>query len=676
MTASRTVLNLPDFAVIDPATVQAELYALLERQRQRIVELQVLPDADWASFARPLENMEDELNRFWSPISHLNAVCQTETLRAAYNDCLPLLSAFSTELGQNRALFERWQALQATAPDEAAATLVRNMLRDFRLSGVDLPDDRKQRFAEISERLSLLSAGFSDHVLDATQAWTLPIHDENLLCGLPESARGLLAALAVARGVDAPWLVTLDFPCYQAVMTHAQDRDLRRTVYEAFVTRASETGPQAGQFDNSGLMAEILALRQELATLLGYDCYAALSLVPKMADSVQQVLDFLNGLLAVARPAAGREFEALGLFAHEALDLPGLAAWDLMYASEKLREARYDLSQETVRPYFPLPRVLAGLFAIAAQLFGIRIAQHAAKVSVWHQDAHYFDVLNAEGELIAGFYIDLYAREGKRGGAWMADCAVRRRQDDGALQLPVAFLTCNFNPPVGERPALLTHEEVRTLFHEFGHGLHHMLTKVERHGVSGINGVPWDAVELPSQFMENWCYAPEGIALISAHVDSGEALPVDMLQRLVAARNFQSAMQMARQIEFALFDMEIHSRDVAGCEIQRILDDVRLRTSVLRPPEWNRFQHAFTHIFSGGYAAGYYSYKWAEVLSADAFSRFEDEGIFNAEVGAAFRDTVLAYGGSRHPMQLFEAFRGREPDTQALLRACGIAEGK
>ena len=667
---------LPVSAGLTPDLVEPVLDQLLAAHREAIVTLADQAAPTWQSLAVPLEALDDKLNAAWSPVSQLNAVMNSEAWREAYNACIPKLSAFATEVGQNETLFRAWQALH-DAPAFAELTVaqqraVKNALRDFRMSGIGLPAEKKQRFAEVTEALSRLTAKFADQVLDATQAWSLNVTEAEQLAGLPDNAMALLQSLAEAAG-ESGWRVTLDMPSYIAVMTHARNRELREQVYTAYATRASEQGPHAGQFDNGLLITEILALRQEQAELLGFAHYAALSLEPKMAESVEQVLAFLHDLAVKAKPGAERDLAQLREFARSELGIADLQPWDMTYASDQLKQQRYALSQEDLKPYFPAPKVIDGLFAVAQRLFGINIVP-APELESYHADVSTWALVE-HGEVRAYFYLDLYARAHKRGGAWMADARVRRRHADGTLQKPIAFLTGNFNPPIAGRPALLSHDEVTTLFHEFGHGIHHMLTEVEVAAVSGINGVAWDAVELPSQFMENWCWTPEGLALISSHVDTGEPLPQLLLDRLFAARNFQSGLMTLRQLEFSIFDLEIHRQpgiDFSG--MLRVLEQVRDITSVLRPPQWNRFPCSFTHIFAGGYAAGYYSYKWAEVLSADAFSAFEAEGVFNADTGRRFRQAILAQGGSRPAAELFREFMGRDPSAEALLRHTGLSE--
>ncbi|MFG6668774.1 oligopeptidase A [Halomonas sp. HNIBRBA4712] len=669
--------ELPPFADIRAEHIVPAVDTLLEESRQAIeslVDRAGHTPPTWANFAAPLEEVNDRLSRAWSPVSQLNSTMNSPELREAYEACIEKLSAFGTWVGQHEGLFHAWQALKEEPTwsnlDAAQQRTVDNALRDFRLAGVDLPAETKTRYGEIQARLSQLSNQYSNHVLDATQAWHKDIESVEELAGVPESALETLKAIAEAKGVGG-YRITLDFPSFFPVVSYADSRALREEVYTAFVTRASDQGPNAGRFDNAALMEEILALRQELARLLGFATYADLSLETKMAESPAQVQAFLADLAERAKPQAEEEFEALGRFAREELGLDTLKPWDVAYASEKLREARYAINQEQLRPYFPAPRAVKGLFQVLERLFGLQVEEDSS-APTYHPDVRYYTILD-DATPIAGFYLDLYAREGKRGGAWMADCRVRREGEHG-LQLPVAFLTCNFTAPVGDKPALLTHDEVTTLFHEFGHGLHHMLTRQSIADISGINGVAWDAVELPSQFMENYCWEREGIDLISGHVESGEPLPETLFERLLAAKNFQSAMGMMRQLEFSLFDLRLHFELEApsASDIQALLDDVRRQTSVVPTVEFNRFQNSFSHIFAGGYAAGYYSYKWAEVLSADAWSAFEEAGIFDPATGGRFRQQILEKGGAEDAAKLFEAFRGREPSVEPLLRHSGI----
>ncbi|WP_442488611.1 oligopeptidase A [Halomonas litopenaei] len=669
--------TLPPFGEIRPEHIAPAMDTLLEELREGVEKLVAEAERDtpsWDSLAAPLEEMSDRLAQAWSPASHLNSTMSTPELREAHDGCLEKLSAYSTWIGQHEGLFRAWQALKDSPAfaelDEARQRAVNNALRDFRLAGIDLPADKKERMAEIRSRLSSLSSTFSNQLLDATQAWALELDDDSRLAGLPQSALDTLAANAEAKG-NKGYRITLDFPSFFPVLSYAEDRELRREVYTAFVTRASEKGPNAGEYDNAPIMEETLALRREMAELLGFSTFADYSLATKMADSPAEVIGFLDDLARRALPQGQQEFSELEAFARDELGLGELAPWDVGYASEKLREARYAISQEQLRPYFPAPKAVAGLFSVVERLYGVQVEQDPEAPS-YHEDVSFYRVLE-NGQPIAGFYLDLYAREGKRGGAWMDECRVRRRHGV-ELQLPVAYLTCNFTRPVGDKPALLTHDEVTTLFHEFGHGLHHMLTRQEVADVSGINGVAWDAVELPSQFMENFCWEREGLDLISGHVDTGEPLPDELFDKLTAAKNFQSAMGMLRQVELSLFDFRLHLEPAApsAADIQALLDDVRAKVSVVPRVEFNRFQNSFGHIFAGGYAAGYYSYKWAEVLSADAWSAFEEAGTFDAETGARFRREILEQGGARDAAELFKAFRGREPSIEPLLRHSGI----
>ncbi len=670
--------DLPRFSAIRPEHVEPAIDTILADNRARLEAL-LAQDGPftWDSLVRPLEAMDDRLSRAWSPVSHLNAVANSDELRAAYNACLPKLTEYATEMGQNETLFRAFQAVadrddfQDLSADRRRT--VEHALRDFRLAGVDLPEDKKTRYREIANRLSELGSKFQENVLDATNAWHKQLDDAGRLAGLPESNLAMLEQAAQQAG-ESGYRIGLDFPSVFAILTHCRDRDLRREVYEAFGTRASDQGPHAGQWDNSALIDEILALRHEKAQLLGYTNYAELSLATKMADSPAAVVDFLTDLARRAKPQAEREFSELQVFARDHLGLDDLQPWDVTFASEQLRQDRYAISQEDLRPYFPAQRVIDGLFQVVERLYGVEIRENTAAVETWHPDVQFFEIRDPDGTLRGRFYTDLYARSDKRSGAWMAECKVRRDTGDG-VQTPVAFLTCNFAPPVGDKPALLTHTEVETLFHEFGHGLHHMLTRVGAASVAGIHGVPWDAVELPSQFMENWCWEREALDLFAAHVDTGEPIPEDLFQRMQAARNFQSAMAMVRQLEFSLFDFKLHLEHdpVRGARVLETLDEARDMTAVVRPPAWHRFPHGFMHIFAGGYAAGYYSYKWAEVLSADAYSRFEEEGVFSQEAGRDFLEHILEKGGSEDLMDLYKAFRGREPTVDALLRHSGLA---
>jgi oligopeptidase A len=670
--------ELPLFSRIKAEHVRPAITRILEDNRTAIAALlEPGKTYTWENLVDPLEDLDDRLNRAWSPVSHMNSVVNSDELREVYNACLPLLSEYATEVGQNEDLYQAYRSI-AERPDfanldTAQRKIIDNALRDFRLSGVDLPPDQKNRYKEIAQELSRLTSRFQDNLLDATHAWSKHIEDESLLSGLPESAR-LLARQTAAAQDKVGWVFTLEFPSYVAIMTYADDRELRREFYTAYTTRASDQGPTAGRFDNTEIMERILALRHEEAQLLGFHNFAELSLATKMAPSTDEVVAFLADLAGRSLPHARHDLEELRAFAGAQLGFHDLEVWDLSYASEKLRQHKFDLSEEEVRTYFPAPKVVSGMFAVVERLYGLRI-RAVNGVDVWHPDVGFYEIQDSSGELRGAFYLDLYARPKKRGGAWMDECMTRRRMAT-KVQTPVAYLTCNFTPPTENEPALLRHDEVLTLFHEFGHGLHHLLTKVDHLGVSGIHGVEWDAVELPSQFMENFCWEPEALALVAAHYRTGEPLPQTLLDKMIAARNFQSGMQMVRQLEFSLFDFRIHREydPALGGRIYPILDEVKKQVAVVIPPDFNRFPHSFSHIFAGGYAAGYYSYKWAEVLSSDAYSLFEEHGIFEPETGRSFMENILERGGSRKAMELFVAFRGREPRIDALLRHNGIAE--
>jgi oligopeptidase A len=667
--------DLPPFSRIEAHHVEPAIRQLLERNKRSIDELlETLDEYTWDNLLAPIEELEDELARAWSPVSHLNSVRNSDEIRQAYNACLPLLSDYSTWMGQHEALCAAYQAI---ADSEAAAYLsdgqrkaIEHALRDFRLAGVSLPPADKETYGELRGRLSELGSKFGENVLDATHAWSKNVTAAQL-DGLPETALASARHAAEQEGLD-DYLVNLEYPSYAPVLNYCHDRALREEVYTASCTRASDQGPHAGRWDNAAIIVETLDLRARMAKLLGFGSYAELSLATKMAERPEDVMSFLEELAAKVLPQARAEWRELTAFARERGHEGELQAWDVGYYSEQLREARYDISQEAIRPYLPVSRALPGLFKVVERLYGVTV-EEVAQFDTYHPDARLFNLLR-DGEVIARFYLDLYARSKKRGGAWMDDCRVRR-QRAGGVQIPVAYLVCNFTAPVGGKPSLLTHTELTTLFHEFGHGLHHMLTRQSVAAVSGINGVPWDAVELPSQFLENWCWEREALAFISGHFETGEPLPDELLDRMLAARNFQSAMAMARQLEFALFDFRLHSEWGEGgvTSPQALLDEVRQEVAVVQPPAFNRFQNAFSHIFAGGYAAGYYSYKWAEVLSSDAFSRFEEDGIFNRQTGEAFCREVLESGGSRDPKDIFVAFRGREPSIEPLLRHSGIS---
>jgi len=671
---------LPVFSEISPTDIKPNVEKAIS-QCKKVIEdvLSSTTVFTWENLVEPIDDIDDVLGKMWSPISHMNSVVSSDELREAYESCLPLLSEYGTFVGQHKPLYEAYQQLANSEHyntlNTAQKKVIDNTLRDFALSGIALENEQQKRYGEIASRLSELSSQFSNNVLDATQAFTVNITNEDELSGLPESAKEAAKALAAEKDLTG-WLFTLDFPSYLPVMTYCDNRELREKMYTAFATRASDQGPNAGEFDNSENMLEILTLRHELAQLLGFDNFAEKSIATKMAGETSQVIQFLKDLAVKSKTQGEKELAELTEFAKtvdpEATDLQ---AWDLGYFGEKLKQAKYAISDEELRPYFPESKIVAGLFQVVHKLFGLTITERN-DVDTWHKDVKFYDVFDANNNQRGSFYLDLYARAKKRGGAWMDDCIGRRSLPNGDIQLPVAYLTCNFNKPVGDKPALFTHDEVVTLFHEFGHGIHHMLTQINASGVSGINGVPWDAVELPSQFLENWCYEPEALSFMSGHYETGEPLPTDMLDKMLAAKNFQSAMQMLRQLEFSLFDFKMHlnfnNNQDNSAYIQNVLNEVRNEYSVTKAPSFNRFQHGFGHIFGGGYAAGYYSYKWAEVLSADAFSRFEEEGVFNQQVGQDFLTNILEKGGSQEPNELFKAFRGREPSIDALLRHSGI----
>jgi oligopeptidase A len=669
--------GLPHFSAIRAEHVEPAVDTVLAANRAAIEELVTeAVEPTWDRFVQPIEDMSERLNRLWSPVSHLNAVMNNDALRTAYNNCLPKLSAYSTELRQDERLYRAYKAV-AARPDFSGLTaaqkkIIENTLRDFRLSGAELNDIDKRRFKEVEQELSTLQSKFEENVLDATNAWEKLIGDERELAGLPESARAA-ARQAAERDGKTGWKFTLYMPSYLPVMMYADRRELRREMYEASATRASELGPNPGKWDNTQTMRRILQLRAEKAELLGFPHFAALSLATKMAENAEEVLAFLQDLTARSRPAAQEELAELRRFATERFGVAEIEAWDIPYYSEKLRLERYDFSEEDLRPYFPEPQVVGGMFEVVKRLYGLDV--HEVKgVELWHPDARFYEIRDVAGNVRGRFYMDLYARPHKRGGAWMDDCMSRKRDAKG-VQVPVAYLIGNFSSPVDGKPALFTHDEVTTLFHEFGHGLHHMLTLVDYAGVAGINGVKWDAVELPSQFMENWCWEREALDVLARHYETGASLPEDLYKKMIAARNFQSAMQMVRQIEFSLFDMRLHRDfDPHGAKtIQQLLDEVRAEVSVVIPPAFNRFQNSFGHIFAGGYAAGYYSYKWAEVLSADAFSKFEENGVFDRKTGEEFLHNILEQGGAYEPMDLFVRFRGRKPKIDALLRHSGLA---
>jgi oligopeptidase A len=698
--------GLPRFAEFRPEFVTPAIDQLLADARAAVARAEAADTpAEWDAFVAPLDDTNEKLGRAWGQVSHLHSVMDSPELREVYNENLPKITVFYAELGQNEALFAKFKALKASAGYAALSAprkkIVENELRDFRLGGAELPADKKARFMQIQEELAQLSAKFEENLLDATNEFALFIDDASQLAGVPDDVQAMMKAAAEADGKTG-FKITLHMPSYLPVMQYADNRDLREQVYRAYVTRASEFPPATAsgdkgeakhpqgaghgckdaeasttvRWDNTPLIGGILRLRREAAELLGFRSYAEVSLAAKMADTPAEVLGFLDELGVRARPYAEKDYEELKAFARDELGLADPQAWDNTYVSEKLSVARYSFSDQEVKQYFPEPRVLAGLFKLVETLYGLHVREDSAPV--WHPDVKFYTLTDHGGQRVGQFYLDLYARASKRGGAWMDDVITRRKKADG-IQTPVAYLNCNFSGPVGDKPALFTHDEVITLFHEAGHGLHHLLTQIEEIGVSGINGVEWDAVELPSQFMENFCWEWDVLKHMTAHVETGEPLPRALFDRMLAAKNFQSGLQTLRQIEFASFDMHLHDDfDPNGSRTaQDLIDDIRKKVAVIIPPAWNRFPNNFSHIFAGGYAAGYYSYKWAEVLSADAYALFEDEaegygGVLNPEVGHRFWSEILAQGGARPALESFKAFRGREPTIDALLRHNGM----
>ena len=671
MTLEKATLPVPQFDQITLDQLKTNIQQSISNGQQFIQELQAVPESiqEQLKVLEQIDTLENQMSESWGVLSHLNAVMNNTETREVYQSLLPSLSEYYTQLGQHTALYQTYQHVHDSSLFEsfpaAQQSAIKLALRDFKLSGVALEGEAKERYAQISARLSQLSSDFSNHVLDATQAYFKPLTEQQLK-GLPESSIELLKQYGQQRDLEQA-VATLDIPSYLAIMTYADDRELREELYKAYTTRASDQSQQT-EFDNTPVMEEILSLRQEMAKLLGFENYAEYSLASKMAPSVQAVDQFLVELAEHARQPALKEIEDLKTIAAEN-GVTEIQPWDSTYYSEKLKVQQFNLSQEALKPYFPTPKVIQGLFSIVNRLYGIQVIEREAPL--WHKDAHYYE-LEDQGIVIGGFYFDLYARSGKRGGAWMSGFRSRMQTNDG-LQKPICYMVGNFTPPVGDQPALLTHDEVVTLFHEFGHGLHHMLTEVDNVSVAGTHGVAWDAVELPSQFMEFWTWDNESLALISEHIETKESLPADLLKALLDARFFQSGMQTLRQIEFALFDLSIHKAAPAlnAEQVQSTLNDIRQKFSVLPTVPYNRFQNSFSHIFAGGYAAGYYSYKWAEVLASDAFDRFESEGIFNIETGKEFRQAILAVGGKDTALDAFVRFRGREPKIDALLRHQG-----
>lgn len=668
---------LPRFRDIDPARIKTIVDDMLKNHRHKLSALLNQATFTWDNLMRPMEDMDDDLQKIWSPFAHMHAVVETEALRKAYNDTQPLLTEYHTELSQNEKLYQAVEQIAHSADfarlDPAQHKIIEHEIRDFKLSGVNLPKDKKDRMAALELKLSELETRFSENLLDATNGWTLHLKDDSRLGGLPDYAIQLAKDNAAQRKLDG-YVITLEYPSYSTALKFLHDRDLRKTLYQAYSTRASDQGPNAGKWDNSPVIEDILRVRHEIAGLVGYKNYAEYSLVPKMAKTPEEVLGFLHDLLKRSKPIAEAEFRELVELAKKTDGLAAIEAWDVPYYSEKLRSSKFNFSPEDLRPYFPVNKVLEGLFTLVNRLYGISVRKEEG-VEVWHDCVEFFSLYDERNNLRGGFYIDLYARSHKRDGAWMDDCRTRRRLN-GEIQYPIAFLTCNFMQAVGDQPALLTHDDVITLFHEFGHCLHHMLTKVDYAAAAGINGVPWDAVEFPSQFMENYCWDRESLDLFASHYQTHKPLPEDLYQKMLAAKHFQTGMQMVRQLEFALYDFRLHLEFDPGKknQAQTILDEVRAQAAVIPIPAFNRFQHSFSHIFAGSYAAGYYSYKWAEVLSSDAYEKFEETGIFNHATGKSFMENILEVGGVRDPMDNFKAFRGRAPKIDALLRLSGITE--
>ncbi len=668
---------LPTFSQIKVHHIVPAIDYLLDDNKKQVEQLlNATEQYTWDNLVQPMEELDERLSRTWSPVSHMNSVVNAKELREAYNACLPKISNYSTEMGQNKRLDAAFKYIANSSEfkqlHHAQQKIINNQLRDFRLSGVELDEQDKRKYKTLMETLTQLNSKFEENVLDATHAWTKHIADEKLLDGLPESTKQL-AQQAANTKEKTGWLLTLEFPSYYPTMCYADSRQLREEMYEAYVTRASDEGPHKGKWDNSEIMADILAARYDSAQLLGFNNYAERSLASKMAKDPAQVVSFLTDLAERSLPMAKAELDELRQYAEQQHQQTQLEAWDIAYYSEKLRQHKYAISQQELKPYFPEKKVLQGMFAVVSRLYGLHIEAQQG-IDTWHKDVHFFNILDSNDQLRGQFYLDLYARENKRGGAWMDEYSTRMKRNS-TTQTPVAYLTCNFSPPIGHDPALFTHDEVLTLFHEFGHGLHHMLTQVDYPSVSGISGVAWDAVELPSQFMENWCWQREALNLISGHYQTGEPLPENLFEKMLAAKNFQAGMQMVRQLELALFDFRLHLNydPQQGARIFDVLDEVRHHVAVIKPPSFNRFPHSFSHIFAGGYAAGYYSYKWAEVLSSDAFAKFEEKGIFDRPTGLQFLTSILEQGGSKEPMELFIEFRGREPQIDALLRHSGIS---
>lgn len=669
--------TLPVFSTINPERIEADVLALLNQNRAKLNTLLANNNEyTWDNLMHPLEDMNNNLHDLWSPISHLHSVKESEALRDAYNKTLEHLTTYHTEISQNENLFKAIEKLAASPHfktlTKAQQKTIENDLRDFKLSGIHLSADKKTRLGELMQESSRLTTRFSENVLDATHAWSLQITDINELAGLPEQSLQLTKENAEQRGLTGN-VLTLDYPCYSTAIKFLKNRELRKTIYTAYATRASDQGPNALEFDNTNIMFEIVKVRLEIAQLIGFNSYAEYSLATKMAKTPEEVVSFLEDLVKRSREMAIKEYNELSTIAKATDNIDKLEAWDIPYYSEKLQMQKFQFTQEEIRPYFPINKALDGLFSVVEKLYGIKVKLEN-NVDVWNPEVQFYSLYDRNNNLRAGFYIDLYARQHKRDGAWMDECKTRYVTEEGT-QLPVAYLTCNFMRPVADKPALLTHDDVITLFHEFGHCLHHMLTRVDTPSVSGINGVPWDAVEFPSQFMENFCWEKEALDMLAEHYETRSLLPQDLYQKMLDAKHFQTGLHMVRQLEFSLFDFKLHLHfdpNKPASQIQDTLNDVRKTTAAYQAPAFNRFQHSFSHIFAGGYAAGYYSYKWAEVLSADAYAAFEEQGLFDPATGARFLENILEVGGVRDPMESFVAFRGRKPTIDALLKHSGI----
>lgn len=673
----RNSTDLPKFNEIRAEHVMPAVQAVLAENKQRISErLRSHERPNWENVAEFFADLDDAVDQVWSPVRHLNAVANNEQLRKAHAQCLPLIDKYYIELGQNHELYELWRALErqsdALELNSTQKKLIQDTLLEFRLTGIDLNERDRNTLLDLKQRLSILESKFEENILDATDGWSVLISDRKKLNGLPETNLIQASDIAKKNGEEG-YRLGLDYPTYDAIMSYCENRDIRQEFYTAFSTRASDKGPQAGSWDNSAVLREILELRTEIARTLGMESYAHLSLTTKMADSPEDVIEFLNDLAEKVRKVADHQFYEVEQFATKELDIQRLESWDLRFVSRQLKEEQHRYDEEKVKEYFPVTQVISGLFDLVSELFGVKIKEHPGQIPVWHEDVKVYDVFDKTGYLKAQFYLDLYSRPQKRGGAWMDECRGYRIKNN-KIRHPVAYITCNSSSATGDKPALFTHDDVVTLFHEFGHGLHHMLTKVPYAQLAGIKGVEWDAVELPSQFMENWCWNDQILKRISKHYKTNDSMPESIRRSLIGSRKFQAAMQLLRQIEFALFDMKIHMQNsqLSSADIQNTLDNIRHDIAVLSPPEFNRFQHSFSHIFAGGYAAGYYSYLWAEVLSADAFSKFEEEGVFNPGVGKSFQENILEKGGSDEAMNLFIRFRGRKPKIDALNNMLGI----